>query len=161
MTIFDNSRRYFNSSRLFAAAVALLAFTLVTVAPAFAADVPDDDDQDILVRTTLMTFNDANMSNNYTVFYARASKEWQAQTTVEKLQAAFEPMRKKELDLAELSTADYDSSEKPTFDPDGALVLAGVFKTDDLEVKYRLRYVKNDQAWKVIGVNVDATRSKK
>jgi hypothetical protein len=161
MTIFDRATRFFNSGRVFAVAVALLALTMVSIAPSFAADVPDDDDQDILIRSTLMTFNDANMTNNYTVFYAKASKQWQGQTSVEKLQAAFEPMRKKELNLEELATADYDSYEKAKFDPDGALVLAGVFKTDDLEVKYRLRYVKEDQAWKVIGVNVDATKKTK
>ena len=41
-----------------------------------------------------------------------------------------------------------------------ALVLVGVFKTDDLQVKYNLRFVQNDNAWKMIGVNVDATKKK-
>ncbi len=49
----------------------------------------------------------------------------------------------------------------PKIDHDGALVLAGVFKTDELEVKYSLRFVKNDDAWKILGINVDATRKKK
>jgi hypothetical protein len=134
---------------------------MITFAPAFAADVPDDDDQDVLIGTTLMTLNDANMTNNYSVFYAKASKEWQAQTTAEKLQAAFEPLRKKAMSFEELVTADYASYEKAKFDPDGALVLAGVFKTDDMEVKYRLRFVKNDSAWKVLGINVDGTKTVK
>jgi hypothetical protein len=40
-------------------------------------------------------------------------------------------------------------------------VLAGVFKTDDMEVKYRLRFVKNDSAWKMLGINVDGTKTVK
>jgi len=54
-------------------------------------------------------------------------------------------------------TAEYDSWEKAKFDPDGALVLAGVFKTDELEVKYRLRFVQSNKVWKVLGIKVDAT----
>jgi len=45
-------------------------------------------------------------------------------------------------------------------DKEGALVLGGVFKTDDLQVKYNLRFVKNDDAWKMLGINVDATKKK-
>jgi len=43
-------------------------------------------------------------------------------------------------------------------DGEGALVLAGVFKTDDMQVKYRIRYVQNNKLWKLLGINVDATR---
>ena len=57
-------------------------------------------------------------------------------------------------------TADYDSYEKAKIDSDGALVLAGVFKTDDMQVKYNLRYVQHNKVWKLLGINVDATRKK-
>jgi hypothetical protein len=42
------------------AAVMMLAF----FAPANAASLPSDDEQEVLIRTTLMTFNDANMTAN-------------------------------------------------------------------------------------------------
>ena len=32
------------------------------------------------------------------------------------------------------------------------------FKTDDMQVKYRIRYVQNNKVWKLLGINVDATR---
>jgi opacity protein-like surface antigen len=140
--------------------VALLALAFMCLSPAFAADIPNDDDQDVLIRTTLMTFNDANMTNNYSVFLAKASKEFQSQFTVEKMASAFEAFRSNELYFEDVVTADYDSYEKAKIDNDGALVLAGVFKTEDMEVKYRLRYVQNNNIWKVAGINVDATRKK-
>jgi hypothetical protein len=151
----------FRSNHLFAAALALAAWAVVLVAPALAAtEIPGDDDQDVLIRTTLMTFNDANMTNNYSVFFSKASKEFQSQITVEKMQSAFEGFRKNELYFDDVVTADYDSYEKAQLDNDGALVLAGVFKTDDMEVKYRLRFVQNNKLWKVLGINVDATMKK-
>jgi hypothetical protein len=131
---------------------------LISLAPAFAAEIPSDDDQDVLVRTTLMTFNDANMTGNYAVFLAKASKQMQAEFTAEKLSTAFEGFRKNELFFEEVATADYDSEEKPKFDTDGALVLAGVFKTDDMQVKYKLRFVQNTKVWKLLGIDVNATK---
>jgi len=141
------------------AIVALFAVTFVSLAPAFAIDIPDDDDQDILIRNTLMTFNDANLSGNYSVFVAKASKEFQSQFTAEKMAAAFEAFNKNKADLSDLVTADYDSYEKARLDGN-ALVLIGVFKTDDFEVKYNLRFFQNDDVWKVSSINVDATRTK-
>ena len=140
--------------------VALFALTIAWMLPAFAADIPDDDSQDVLIRTTLLTFNDANMTNNYAVMLARSSQQFQQQFTTDKMTAAFEIFRKNKLFFEEVATADYDSSEKAVIDKEGALVLVGVFKTDDLQVKYNLRYVQNDGAWKMIGLNVDATKKK-
>jgi hypothetical protein len=139
--------------------VALFAVTFVSLAPAFAVDIPDDDDQDILIRNTLMTFNDANLSGNYSVFVAKASKEFQSQFTAEKMASAFEAFSKNKADLSGLVTADYDSYEKARFDGK-ELVLVGVFKTDDFEVKYNLRFLQNDDVWKISSINVDATKTK-
>jgi hypothetical protein len=140
--------------------IALFALAITWVAPAFAADIPDDDTQDVLIRTTLLTFNDANMTNNYAVMLARSSKQFQSQFTPDKMATAFELFRTKKLFFEEVATADYDSSEKAVIDKEGALVLVGVFKTDELQVKYNLRFVQNDGAWKMIGLNVDATKKK-
>jgi hypothetical protein len=153
------------SGRLLAATLAMLASMLVlatvSIAPAFAAtEFPNDDDQDVLIRTTLMTFNDANMTGNYAVLLAKSSKELQSQASVEKMATAFEGFRKNELYFEDVVTADYDSFEKAKIDNDGALVLAGVFKTDDMQVKYNLRFIQNNKAWKLLGINVDATRKK-
>ncbi len=43
-------------------------------------------------------------------------------------------------------------------DQEGALVLAGMIKTDDMQVKYRLRFVQNGRFWKLLGINVDAKK---
>jgi len=139
--------------------IALFALAFICLSPAFAADLPDDDDQDILIRTTLVTFNDANMTGDYSVFVAKASKEFQSQFNAEKMAAAFESFRKNKLYFEDIVTADYDSYEKAKTDGN-ALVLVGVFKTDELEVKYNLHFLKNDDAWKVSGINVDATKKK-
>ena len=148
MTIFNLRRMYF-------ALVSLLALSAYSTV--YAAEMPSDDEQDVLIRTTLLTFNDANMTGNFSVFYAKAAKQFQEKYSAEKMAAGFESFRTKELFFEEVATADYDSEEEAKFDQ-GALVLAGVFKTGDMQIKYRLRYVQNAKVWKLIGLDVDATK---
>jgi opacity protein-like surface antigen len=142
------------------AALTLVAavMMIVTVAPAYAASVPSDDEQEILIRTTLMTFNDANMTGNYSVLHAKASKEVQAQLSIEKLFETFKPFRTNQLFFEDIIYEDYDSYEDAKFDADGALVLAGVFKTDRVKLSYRLEFVKNDAVWKWSGIKVNADK---
>ena len=142
------------------AALTLVAavMMIVTVAPANAASVPSDDEQEILIRTTLMTFNDANMTGNYSVLHAKASKEVQAQLSIEKLFETFKPFRTNQLFFEDIIYEDYDSYEDAMFDSDGALVLVGVFKTDRVKVSYRLEFVKNDAVWKWSGIKVNADK---
>ena len=131
---------------------------LAIFTPANAASLPSDDEQEVLIRTTLMTFNDANMTANYSVLHAKASKEVQAQLSIEKLFDTFKPFRTNQLFFEDIIYEDYDSYEDAKMDDEGALVLAGVFKTDSIRVKYRLRFVKNDAAWKWLGINADVQK---
>ena len=142
------------------AALTLIAavMMLAIFAPANAASLPSDDEQEVLIRTTLMTFNDANMTANYSVLHAKASKEVQAQLSIEKLFDTFKPFRTNQLFFEDIIYEDYDSYEDAKIDDEGALVLAGVFKTDSIRVKYRLRFVKNDAAWKWLGINADVQK---
>ena len=139
--------------------IASLFFLIgASFSPAHSAKIPSDDEQDILVRSSLVAFNDANMTGNYAVFIARASNEFQTQVSPEKLFTAFEPFRKNKLFFESVITDEYDSYEKAKIDSEGALVLAGVIKGDEMTVKYRISYVQNGEAWKLLGINVDATR---
>ena len=142
--------------------VVLALIAAVAISGAFtqakAASLPSDDEQEILIRTTLLTFNDANMTGNYSVLHAKASKELQAQLSIEKLFETFKPFRTNRLFFEDIVYEDYDSYEDAKFDSDGALVLAGVFKTDREKVSYRLEFVNNDAIWKWSGIRVNADK---
>jgi len=138
--------------------VALLMITAAFLAPAYAAELPSDDDQDVLIRSTLASFNDANVTGNYAVFMAKASKQFQEQVTPEKMAAGFEPFRRNKLFFESIVTDDYESYDKAVIDSEGALVLAGAFKGDGMEVAYKLRFVQNDSEWKLLGITVNAKK---
>ena len=148
----------FTAIRSIAHVIIALVMIAACFAPAHAASVPSDDEQEVLLRTTLMTFNDANMTGNYSVLHAKASKEVQAQLSVEKLFETFKPFRTNKLFFEDIIYEDYESYEDAKFDDEGALLLAGVFKTDNIRVKFRLRFVKNDIAWKWLGITGDVQK---
>ncbi|MGH6707432.1 MAG: hypothetical protein ACREEK_00545 [Bradyrhizobium sp.] len=136
----------------------LLALAIVSIPTAFAAEIPSDRDQDVMIRSTLATFNDANMSNNYAVMWSKVSRQLQLQATPEKLQTAFTAFRDKQIFFEDIVAADRVSSENAKIDEEGSLILAGTFKTDEMLVKYRLRFTMNNKIWKLIGINVDTTK---
>jgi len=148
----------FTAIRSIAHVIIAMVMIVVCFQPADAASVPSDDEQEVLIRTTLMTFNDANMTGIYSVLHAKASKEVQAQLSIEKLFETFKPFRTNQLFFEDIIYEDYDSYEDAKFDDEGALVLAGVFKTDSIRVKYRLRFIKNDTAWKWLGINANVEK---
>lgn len=137
---------------------AFLMLVAASLAPTYAVEAPPEAEQDVLVRTTLMTFNDANLTGNYSVLIAKASKQFQAQFAPDKVAASLESFRVNRLFFEDIVTQKYDSTEKPVIDPEGGLNLAGVLKAGTMEVKYKLRFIQNDNKWKLLGFNVDATK---
>jgi hypothetical protein len=140
--------------------IALSALGIAWMSPAFAAEIPDDHAQDALIRSTLARFNDANMTNDYSVFMANASQQLQTQVPLEKMAAAFEGFRKNHVFFDDVVAAKYASHEKAVIDKDGALVLVGVMNLDKGDLKYNLRFVQNDNVWKVLFINVDVSGKK-
>jgi len=138
--------------------VALLLIAGAFLAPAYAAELPSDDQQDVMIRSTLASFNDANMTGNYAVFLAKASKQLQEQVTLDKMAAAGEVFRRNKLFFESVVTDDYDSYDKAVINDKGALVLAGAFKGDAMHVTYNLQFVQNDSQWKLIGFTINAKK---
>ena len=150
--MFQSALRLFNAKALSAFAL-VLAMSFFT--PAHSAPVPTDDEQEILIKTTLMTFNDANLTGNYTILYDKAAKPFRAQITVQKLVDAFKVYRDKKVNLASIVSADMDSSNKATIDSDGVLNLKGKFKDDEKRIRFDLRFVNEEGGWKMLGITVN------
>ena len=65
----------------------MLVLLLAAVAAAAQTKVPSERPLEALVKSALLSFNDANLTGNYTVFHAKLSKPFRQQFTVEKLKA--------------------------------------------------------------------------
>src|SRR5262245_57105307 len=116
--------------------------------------VPNERVLEALVKATLLTFNDANVTGNYEVFHAKLSKPFREQFSVERLARRFQDFNKKHIDF------DIVAALKPAYDPppevdgDGKLLVKGYFPTEPLRVYFNLEFIPSAGEWKLIGINV-------
>ena len=142
------------------------AFALIGVlsfaAPAPAQNkVPGERPLEALVKATLLTFNDANVTGNYTVFHEKLSKPFRQQFSPERLEQSFKDFARKEIDF------DIIAAYKPVYEPEpkvderGRLVVKGYFPTEPARVVYDLEFIPSDGEWKLISINVKTERAPK
>jgi hypothetical protein len=136
-------------------AIALAAVMLFAAPAAIGATLPTDTEQEILVKATLMTFNDANLTGNYSVLFDKSSGPFRRQITAAKLSEAFKVFRDKKINLESIVASEIDSSKTPSIDGDGVLELKGRFKDDDKKIRFDLKFVKEDDVWRLLGINVN------
>jgi len=124
-------------------------------APAHAQKVPDKAVQEVIIKETLLTFNDANVTGNYTVLNAKLSKPFREQFPAERLKEVFKEFAAKHIDIAVVAAKPPIPSQDPTVTDDGILKLSGYFDTSPSRVNYQLEFILSDGEWKAIKINVD------
>ena len=106
-------------------AIARLAGSLVLLllAAASAANgqnkVPAARPLEALVKSSLLTFNDANVTGNYTVLHARISKPFAQKFPPDKLKEAFKDFNEKSIDIDVVSAMTPVYEEPPMPNPPG------------------------------------------
>ncbi|MGQ0582807.1 MAG: hypothetical protein ACT4O6_12790 [Reyranella sp.] len=144
-------------------AIARLAgmFVLLLAAATASAQtkVPPERPLEALVKSALLSFNDANVTGNYTVFHAKLSKPFRQQFSPEKLKETFREFAEKDIDI------DIIAAMKPTYDPapsiddQGKLLVKGSFPTEPARVVFELDFIPSDGEWKLIRINIKTTRA--
>jgi hypothetical protein len=120
-----------------------------------AQSMPSPQAREIMIKATLMTFNDANLTDNYQVFDALASRPFAEQFPPDKLLEAFKPFRDQKIDIAGVVSFPPVEDPAPIIDADGYLQLKGYFETAPSYVSYDIGFIgEADGAWRVIGINV-------
>src|SRR5664279_4830925 len=90
--------------------------------------VPPPVLQEILIKTTLLTFNDANLTGNYTVLHDKLAKLFRDKITPDGLKAAFKSIADQKADLGLISAMPpVASSEAKINAARGSLELRGYF----------------------------------
>jgi hypothetical protein len=134
----------------------LAVMTLMLVASLAQAQnkVPSERALEALVKTTLLTFNDANVTGNYAVFHTKLSKPFREQFPVERLARRFQEFNKKHVDFDIVAALKPSYDPAPKVDDDGKLLVKGYFPTEPLQVHFNLEFIPSDGEWKLIGINV-------
>lgn len=107
-----------------------------------------------LIRSTLLTLNDANRSGNYSVLRDLAAPEFQAKNTAADLALGFTDLRRRNFDLFSVALAAPQLSTPPYLDPNKMLRLTGFFPTRPLQINFDLTFQNVGNQWRPFGISV-------
>jgi hypothetical protein len=136
--------------RVLAVAVVMLMVSLAQAQN----KAPSERGLEAMVKATLLTFNDANVTGNYEVLHAKLSKPFREQFSVERLARRFQEFNKKHIDFDVIAALKPSYEPAPKVDDDGRLVVKGYFPTEPLRVNFDLAFIPSDGEWKLISINV-------
>jgi len=111
--------------------------------------------QEVLIKSILVTLNDAVASDNFTVLHARISKPFRDQFPPEKLRAVFKDLIEKHAVFDAIVASPVIPEEEAKIDEKGVLRLKGRFDTTPKKVKYQLGFIPSDGQWKLSGITID------
>jgi hypothetical protein len=107
-----------------------------------------------LVRSALLTLNDANRSGNYTVLRDLASPDFQTKNTAADLTQIFADLRHRDFDLFAVAILAPRFTSPPAITTGGGLHLKGFFPTRPLEISFDLTFQTVSGQWRLFAISV-------
>jgi hypothetical protein len=108
-----------------------------------------------MVRSTLMAFSQANLTNNYSVLLALAAPAFQKENDVARLGEKFASFRERKIDVSPVAVLTPRLFRPAEIDSQGLLRIAGVFPSQPLQVRFNIAYQSVRGVWRFAGLAVD------
>lgn len=121
--------------------------------------VPADEVLRMLIRSTLIALNQANMTGNYTVFRELGSPSFQLANTAAKLTDIFGQLRQRNLDLSPILLIEPKLIRAPSISEEGMLRISGFFPSQPEQVVFDFLFERVDNRWRLFGISVDTARA--
>jgi hypothetical protein len=109
----------------------------------------------MMIKSTLIAFNQANETGNYTVLRDLAAPTFQEVNTSARLGEIFQKERNKKLDLTPVLLLQPQLLKKPQVDDRGLLRLEGVFPSKPEMVHFTLIFQDVQAKWRIVALGVD------
>ncbi|WP_333379178.1 hypothetical protein [Microcoleus sp. B4-D4] len=126
----------------------------------FAPDkVPSTAELTKLTKETLLAWNEAVQTKNFTEFHSTISKRWQKEVTVEEFAAIFKSFT--DLDTKGTNIGPFVNKMEPVFTPapaidsDGVLVIKGYYPTTPTRINFTVGYLPEADAWKLAQISLN------
>lgn len=130
-------------------------FTGLTMSgPALAqsAGLPTRMVEEVMVKTTLLTLNDANLTGNYAVLFAKMAKPFRERFSTDTLMQAFKSFAGHHIDV--IAAMPIVVSSDARIGNNGSLMLRGYFDTAPSRLSYQLDFAISEGEWKAIAIDV-------
>jgi hypothetical protein len=107
-----------------------------------------------LIRSTILTLNDANRSGNYTVLRDLAAPDFQSHNTAADLSQSFSDLRRRNFDLYAAALVAPQLTAVPALDQRGYLHLTGFFPTRPQQIDFDLLFQNVANQWRPYGISI-------
>lgn len=122
-------------------------------APPRANGVPDDYKLAMLIRTSLIALNQANITGNYSVLRDLGAPAFQEANNPARLAELFANLRMRAVNLEPILVIDPKIAE-PFINERGMLRIKGLFPTKPEQVNFELAFQPIGQQWRLFGISV-------
>lgn len=118
--------------------------------------MPSEGELQYLVRDTMLSFNNAIQSSDFSSFYSGISKQWQKQTSAEELESQFQSFIDGKANFGEIRSMTADIKSKATRKQSGYNVLdvKGEYPTKPITTTFDLSYVAEGSEWRLFKIQV-------
>ena len=124
-------------------------------APAPQLSLPVSVEQTLyLIRSSLLTLNDANRSGNYTVLRDLATPDFQARNTAADLAQIFTDLRRRNFDLYGAALLAPQLTAAPALDAEKRLRLTGFFPTRPQRINFDLSFQVVGEQWRLFRIAI-------
>ena len=135
-----------------ASAALAIGMAIPCAAVAQSPPLPTPFVEEVMVKTSLLTFNDANLTGNYAVMYAKMAKPFRDRFTADTLKQAFKVFAGKHVDTIAAKPIIPTSPAK--FASNGSLMLRGYFDTTPSRLSYELDFAVSEGELKLVAIDV-------
>jgi hypothetical protein len=127
-------------------------------APMRPPPMPNDDKLLMLINSSLIALNQANMTGNYTVLRDMAAPGFQQANSAERLAKAFSNLRSRNLDLSPVLLFQPKLYRRPVINDKGMLRITGFFPTSPERVNFDLIFQPVQGRWRLYGIAANTQR---
>jgi hypothetical protein len=128
--------------------------------PAPSVVMPDGEKIVLLVRTTLITLNDAVQTGNFTVMRDKAAPGFREANSAARLGQIFSDLAARKVDLSVVSVLNPQLTEAPALDQaKGMLNIKGYFPTKPAQINFEMLFQSVAGRWRLFGLSVQPTNA--
>lgn len=128
---------------------------VVEVAPKQNMPGPSGENIISLVRSTLLTLNDALQTGNFTVLRDRGAAGFRQANSAARLSQVFSDLLSRGVDLSVVSIAPPQLTQSPTLNEEqGTLFITGYVPAPPTRIDFELLYERAGNGWQLFGLSV-------
>jgi hypothetical protein len=113
----------------------------------------------VLIRSTLLAANHANLTGNYSVLRDLGTPNFQETNSAARLAEIFQKLRSMKIDLGPIAVLDAKLVRQPSIDANGRLRLTGYFPSRPERVNFDLSLEMIEGRWRLHGIALNTTPS--